>query len=275
MGPNTKRGCSTTMSGRRTGMRRGIALLEVVVAVSILVVAMGVVGAAFRNGQQNVLLADRMMRATNMTERLLTHMELGLVSAGEQEQSGGFGEEAEPGMSWKAEVNPDPTLPGLLRVTIHIYMGDPEGSENEHQKLLTTTVLRAEPRTINLETDFGFTAEQMDMLTQAIPGGEALLDPTSFDPRTIAQLDLETLKELIPTLMAALGGNMGAGGGLDALIQAAQRGDIQQLQQLGQQLGQQQMGGQPGQPGQGGQPPAGGRQGSRQGSKLPGGGGGR
>lgn len=233
--------------------QRGVALLEVVVALSILLVAMAIVGATFRNGSQNVLLAERMNQAQLLTERLLTELDVGLIPIEIPEQgvpsdelTGWFGEDAPPGMSWKLEVTSDDTLPDLLRVGVSIFQGDPEASDDQHQRLLTTYVVRVVPRAINLETDFGFSEEQLDQLTEAIPGGAAVFDPASFDPRTIASLDIDTLRELIPTLIQAFGGGL-VGGELDSILQAAQRGDLSGLQDLGNKLGglQQQAGGAP------------------------------
>lgn len=259
-----------------SGRRRAAALLEVVIAISILLVAMSVVGATFRNGAHNVELAERMNQASSLTDRLLTELDLGLapilqpVEAGDAAASGGqkqeltgwFGEDAPPGMSWKVEAEPDILLPDIFKVGVHIYLGDPDAGEDRTQRLLSTYVLRAVPRTINLETDFGFSEEQLTMLTDAIPGGAAVFDPTNFDPRTIASLPLDQLQELLPMLMAALGGGA-MGGQFDSLLQAAQRGDLSGIQDLARQLGtlqQAQGGGQipglPGMPGQGGvQPP--------------------
>lgn len=221
-----------------------------VVALSILLVAMAVVGATFRNGSQNVMLAERMNQAQLLTERLLTEMDVGLIPLNVPEQgmpneelSGWFGEDAPPGMSWKLEITSDENLPDMLKVGVSIFLGDPEASDDQHQRLLTTYVVRVIPRPLNLETDFGFTQEQMDQLTEAIPGGAAILDPTQFDPRMIASLDIETLRELLPALIQALGGGM-LGGQLDSILQAAQRGDLSGLQNLGNQLsGLQQQGG--------------------------------
>lgn len=233
---------------------------------------MAVVGATFHQGMHSVRLAERMSQADTLTDRLLAEIDLGLApilqpveapaTGGDapggspgaaaanqsQELTGYFGEDAPPGLSWKVETSTDVELPDMVKVAVHIYEGDPDGGENEQVRLMSTFVLRAQPRNINLETDFGFSEEQLTLLTDAIPGGAAILDPTNFDPRSIAQLDLETLRTILPALIAAMGGGALGGGDLDALIQAAQRGDVSTLQKLGQQLGAQ----------GGGQPPPGG-----------------
>ncbi|RIK66785.1 MAG: hypothetical protein DCC65_08640 [Planctomycetota bacterium] len=253
--------------------RPAAALLEVVIAISILLVAMAVVGATFQNGARNVELAERMNQAGALTDRLLAELDLGLLTMTEgeangppQEFSGYFGEDAPPGLAWKAEVSRDPSLPGMLKVGVHIIAGDPEATDGRQQRILSTYVWRAEPRNINLETDFGFSQEQLDMLTDAIPGGAAVLDPTNFNPRDIASLPLDQLQQLLPLIMQALGGGM-IGGQLDSLLQAAQSGDLSGLQDLARQLGQQ-GGAVPGLPGL---PDMGGRQPGRVGVQPPGG----
>lgn len=266
---------------RRAGLRAA-ALFEVVVSLSILMVAMAVVGATFRNGAYHVELAERLNQANTLTERLLCELDLGLlpimqpVAADQlsganrtQEISGWFAEDAPPGMSWKIEVAADQNVPGVMKVGVHIFLGDPDGGENRQQRLLTTYVFRAEPRSINLQNDFGIEEEQLALITDAIPGGAAMFDPNNFDPRAIAQLDLDTLRELLPILMAAFGGEMGAGQ-LDALMQMVQRGDMAGLQKMAEQAG----GGQGGLPGVGAPAiPGGGGTGLPQGGRRGGSGG--
>jgi hypothetical protein len=226
----------------RRPRRRGAALLEVVVALSILLVAMSVVGLTFRNGQRNAELTDEMTRAMMLTERLLAEMETGILEMEEREQSGWFGEEAMPGMSWRVLVNPHEDINGLVDVDIEIHMGDPDGSDEEHQLVLSTRVQRPEPRGIDFEKDFGLDQDQIDQLTEAIPGGVAVIDPTDFDVRSLASLDLDALVELLPTLIQAFGANIG-GGQLDGLIQAVQSGDLGAIQQEGQRVAQEAQGG--------------------------------
>jgi len=211
-------------------------LLEVVISLGILLVAMAVVGLAFHNGQQHVELAEQMTRARLMTEKLVAEMDTGLLDLTDREQSGWFGDESIPGMSWRMEVNPADRVKGLLDVDLNIYMGDPDGSEDEHQLILATRVERAEPRGIDFEKDFGLDQDQIQQLTDAIPGGSQVLDPTNFDPRSLAQLDLDTLVDLLPTLIQAFGANL-AQGQIDQLIQAAQSGDLSGLQNLAGQQG--------------------------------------
>ena len=204
-------------------------LLEVVISLGILLVAMGVIGLAFNNGLHKVEFAERMIRALLMTEKLVAEMDTDLLDLEDQEQFGWFGDESIPGMSWRVEINPSDQVQGLLEVDIRIFMGDPDGSEDERQLLLFTRVERIEPRGIDFEKDFGLDEDQIAQLTDAIPGGAQVLDPTNFDPRSLAQMDLDTLVELLPTLIQAFGASLGQGQ-IDQLIQAAQTGDLGALQ---------------------------------------------
>jgi hypothetical protein len=189
-----------------------------------------------------------------MTERLLSELDLGLIEMTAQELTGGFGEESIPGMTWKIEWGPDINLQGIVKIDVSIFMGDPDGPEDRRQFVSTTHVYRAEPRNINFETDFGFTQDQIDQLTEAIPGGAAVFDPANFDPRSIAQLPLETLRDLLPALIEAFGAGMLSGGQLDTLLQAARSGDVGALQDMAGQMGAGQI---PGAPPTGGLQPAG------------------
>lgn len=204
-------------------------LLEVVISLGILLVAMGVIGLAFNNGRQKVEFAERMIRAMLMTEKLVAEMDTDLLDLEDREQSGWFGGESIPGMSWRVEVNPADQIPGMLEIDISIYMGDPDGSADERQLLLFTRVERIEPRGIDFEKDFGMDEDQIAQLTDLIPGGTQFLDPTNFDPRSLAQMDLDTLVDLLPTLIQAFGSSLGQGQ-IDQLIQAVQSGDLGALQ---------------------------------------------
>lgn len=258
-------GASLIPTKRR--VRRGAALLEVVVSLSILLICMAVVGAVFSNGQYYVERAEQLARADIMTQRLIEEVETGIIAIGGGETFGNFGDEGAPNMYFRVAVSPDQNVPDLLRVDIDVYDGDPENDEENASLITTTHLLRAMPKGIDFARDFGFDEEQLAQITDAIPGGEAIFDPKNFDPRSLASLDLDTLVQMLPMLMQAFGGNLGAGD-LSALMQAAANGDTAMLRQLTQGLQQAQQGGEAGQgprefkpgdgPDEGGGPPPGG-----------------
>lgn len=242
--------------------RRGAALFEVVIALSLLLVAMSAIGVAFRNGLFHVEHAERMNQATLMTDRLLTALDLGLIAPSEKETTGYFENETIRGMAWQMEAQPIEEISGLFHIRVSIFMGDPEGADNEKQHLLTTYVLRAEPRSINLETDFGIPEEQLTMLTDAIPGGAAVLDPANFNPRDVAGLPLDTLREMLPMILQTLGITLNPGQ-MEDVMQALQKGDMREIQNLAEQAGGGQLPGNPLAPKDQpppNQPPGGGRQ---------------
>ncbi|MEK6643674.1 MAG: hypothetical protein AABZ08_07165 [Planctomycetota bacterium] len=243
----------TRIAGGPSRARRAAALLEVVVALSILLLAMAMVGMAFRNGAMNVDRSEQTARAIQMTQRLLGELSTRVTVVGEKEAAGSFGDEYPPDMCWRVAVTVADQLPGLLNLEIEIFNGAPESKEEERQTILRTFSQQAVFVPINMQRDFGMTAEQLEQLTQAIPGGQAVFDPTNFDPASIARLDMDMLKELLPILMQAFGGQAVAEN-LGDIMKAVQTGDTSGLQDLAQKV---QQGGQ--QPGQGasGQPPSG------------------
>ncbi len=213
-------------------------LLEVVVSLGILMVTIAVVGAVFRNGQQTIERSEALSRGMIMAERLIAEIDTnsGLLNLDEREQTDYFREgETLKGMSWKITVEPLQAVEGLLQIDVSIFIGDPEDDE-AHENVLTTRIYRAIPRGIDLENDFGLDEDQIAQISDAIPGGAQLIDPNNFDPKALASLDMDTLIELLPTLIAAFGKNF-AGGQLDQIIAAVQSGDLGALQQLGGQLG--------------------------------------
>lgn len=244
---------------------RALVLLEVVISLGILLLTIAVVGMIFRNGRENVELAERMSRGMIMTERLIAEMDTnsGLLNLDEREQSGFFREdETIKDMSWKITADPSQRVEGLLEIDIDIFIGNPEGEIEERQFVMSTRLFRALPRGIDLENDFGLEEEQITSLTDAIPGGAQVIDPNNFDPRALASMDMETLIELLPTLIAAFGDQF-AGGQLDQIIAAIQSGDRDALNRMAGQAGLGQPGGQQGPPG-GGEQFDGGNQGGDQ-----------
>lgn len=228
---------------RAGSARRAAALLEVVVAISILLLGMAVVGMAFSNGAIYVERAERLSRTMELTQRLTGELASGITVVGENQASGGFGDaaprdEAGRELCWHIAVTPADQVPGLVNIEIEIFMGAPDSKPEERQHVLTTYAQQAVFVPLNMQRDFGMTQEQMDLLTQAIPGGKEVFDPAGFDPRSVARLDMDMLKQLLPLLIQAFGGQAVAEH-LDDIIKALQTGDTSGLQDLAQQAGKQ------------------------------------
>jgi len=205
--------CGLRISRWGARVRPGAALLEVVVALGILLMAMAMVGMAIRNSDRIARDAVEKSRALMLTEQLITYLDTGQEAfkdvANQREASGYFSVDAPPGWSWSVSMEKDPNVEGMERVTVKVIEGDPDAPEDEQRPLLVTHFLRAEKRNINLQEDFGMTEEQVTQITEAIPGGAALFDPTDFDPTSLARLDMDTLKEVLPMIMEQFGAMAG------------------------------------------------------------------
>lgn len=219
---------------RHAANRRAVALLEVILALGLLLIAMVAIGVIFRNGQYFIEQSEMRTRAMLLTEKLITDLDTGLIVMEEREQSGYFVingvNEGMPGMSWKIEEDPSKRVDGLLKIDISIFMGDPD-DEEQHKNILRTRIVRAEPRGFDFERDFGLDEDQIQQLTDAIPGGTQILDPTNFDPRALAQLPADQLVELLPTLIQAFGAQIGSGQ-LNQLLQLVNSGNLGNMQNV-------------------------------------------
>ena len=219
----------------RSPIARGAVLLEVVLSLGILMISMGAIGFTFSNGQYFLERSERLTRAMLMTEKLIVEMDAGLLSMEERELAGTFQTdgvtESLPGMSFKVVAEPSPRVVGLLNIDIDIYMGDPDDEENR-QLIMRTYVVRPLPQGLDFERDFGLDQEQIEQLTEAIPGGAALFDPNNFDPRSLASLPIDQLVEILPSLLQAFGGQLGQGQ-IDQLLNAVESGDLSGLQNGG------------------------------------------
>lgn len=241
---SARRPCPGAFRARSTngvrGARRGVVLLEVVVALSLLLVALAMIGAAFRNSDRNARRAVEQARAMMLSEQIITYFDTQQPQfKDEREVSGTFDVEGPPGWGWKVTVVDDVNVEGMKRVTVRIVDGDPDGSEDDQRPILVSHFLRAEPKNFNLQEDFGLTDQQIDDLTAAIPGGAAFFDPQDFDPTSLARLDMDTLTEILPMLMqafAGVAGQMGGmGGGAGGNMTPEQL--MQQMNQMNPQIG--------------------------------------
>ena len=235
-----RRSARGRLAGTRSRQRlRAVVLLEVVVSLGIIILAMGVIVLAFNNGNYRVHRAEERIQALIMTERLIAEMDTKILDLEEitegSGESGFFGDESIKGLSWRMTLDPSSRVEGLLKIDFFIYMGDPDDEDNR-QFVMHTRVFRPEPRGIDFERDFGLDEDQIQLLMDAIPGGAAALDPTNFDPRALAQLPLDDLVELLPTLIQAFGGNLG-GLPMDQIIEAVKSGDTETLQDIAGQQG--------------------------------------
>jgi len=201
----------------------GAALLEVVVALALLTAGMATVGLQIQHALRGAERAEQTTRAVMLAESKLAELDAGLLSQ-EMELAGEFGP-AFPGFAWRMTIEPTDT-PELNLVTIQIThsesdpaTGQPVG---EPKVLYTARTFRATPPTVDMERDFGLSAEQVASLSDAT--SMEGFDPTQFSPSDLQGMSLDELLGMLPTLIEMFGGQ----GGLDAeaIRQALESGEL-------------------------------------------------
>ena len=186
--------------------RRAALLLEVVVALTIMTAAMGILAAQLVSGMKASAYAEQQTRVSKLVDRFLALLELDQNLQKQvfldRQTDGDFGTE-NPGYFWRVAVEPT-DVEGLGRVRIEIlYQADEEKSEQVAgaEVVRTVALLKADPGRINLASDFGLEEEQLTQLTELqIPG----LDPAKFDPQALISMDPSELMALLPTILPLL-----------------------------------------------------------------------
>jgi len=198
--------------------------LEVVVALTILVAALGVMGAQLVAGLRLMGEADQQARAAALADRLLTMVEfdpeLEEVIAQEKRMDGDFGL-AYPGWFWELEFEPLETEGEFVEEQVplsqvHVRVLHQEDRERADDsagaKLVREVVLLKAPRPkINLVEDFGMSQEQAEQLGAALPVGD--LDLLALDPQvlvTLATQDPQTFLTLLEPLLPLIRQYFGA-----------------------------------------------------------------
>ncbi|MCH8912641.1 MAG: hypothetical protein IIA33_03625 [Planctomycetes bacterium] len=82
---------------------------------------------------------------------------------------------------------------------------EPGDIEDAHVVMVLYS-FRPTPPTLNLQRDFGVSDEQIEELAASLPPD---LDPLDFSPAAFAEMDLETLLELMPLLLEIFGQGFG------------------------------------------------------------------
>ncbi|MFO0840349.1 MAG: hypothetical protein U1D55_17715 [Phycisphaerae bacterium] len=244
---------------------RAALLLEVVVALTILVAAMGILGAQLVGGLKLTGYAEQQARANQLTDRILALLELDPEKiqqlATETHAEGDFGTQY-PGFLWRTTIEPITDVAGLGLVTVEILY-DASGSKTSDieaaRVVRSVHLLKSAPGRVDLENDFGVDSEQIEQITQMVPIPG--FDPKQLDPQAIVSLDPTQLLELLPQLLPLLqqfGGQ--APPGLEGLLAGGPPSPEQIQELLRQRLSGATPdggGGAPGGPGRGGFPGAG------------------
>lgn len=203
---------------RRARCRPAALLLEVVVALTVMVFALGMLGSQLIAGLRMTTESDGQTRAAQLADRIIALLELDMNVAerffAEASAEGDFGEML-PGYFWHAYTDETREFEGLglELVTVDIlYQPNSELQEDREtaQVVYSVHYLKADPARIDLQQDFGVSPEQLAQFEQLAP--VAGLDIGSLDPQQLVALEPEMLMQLLPQLLPLLQGQMMNGG---------------------------------------------------------------
>jgi hypothetical protein len=225
------------MRSRFRNRRRSALLLEVVVALAIMVSAMGLMAAQLSSGLQMATLNEDQLRGSLLAERMIALIELDPITqeliANDELVEEEFGDEY-PGYFWRVinePVNRDEE-DGLHIIVLEVlYQRDQErlDSIDDADVIRRLAMLKAPPNTIDLVADAGLPEETIDQIRQLIPIAD--FDPRAVNLQQIVAMDPEAMLQLLPLLQSFMGAAQG--GGLEGLS----GGDVERLRELQGQLG--------------------------------------
>jgi hypothetical protein len=192
-------------------------LLEVVLALTILVAALAAIGVQINSGISVGYENDRLTQALMLAEAKLGQLDTGTLVV--ENSYDAFGATF-PGYFWRFDFTPHEDVPGMFLVRLEILYsfpdeilepGDATEADLEKAEILATIhTIRPTPPTLDLQRDFGMTDEQMDEIAAKLP--PEIADPTNISPAALANMDVQTLLDLMeaaPELMGLLGAGFG------------------------------------------------------------------
>ncbi len=235
----------------RFASRRGALLLEVIVAMTILVASLAMIGAQLRGGVRNAIVGEELLQGSMLADRLAARLELDLALQqqvfDEQTREDDFGDQY-PRWFWRLEIEPlidqeapvdneiedDPAAP-VFEISLEIlYQDDPLRPDDisDARVVRQVRMLKAAPTQIDLERDYGMAEEQIAQLQELMPN----LDPENVNPQELID-ELTRDPETMMTMMADILPLMQtlAAGGLSGTN--GQQLDMGQLQQMMTQFG--------------------------------------
>ncbi len=202
----------------RRSDRPAALLLEVVVALAVLVTAIGLLSAQLAGGLHMTSWAEEQLRASLLADRILALVQLDpqmqrrMDEAEDLEDE--FGKDY-PGYFWRVHHQPleRESEDELRLITIQVlYQPDPDRPENIEGAIPVRelALIKAKPATVDLVEEAGLDEQAAELLRQAVPIPD--FDPRAVDlHQLVALLDLDTIMELMP-LLAPLLEQLAAGG---------------------------------------------------------------
>ncbi len=200
---------------RNLHRRRGALLLEIILALTILFMGMSIIGIQLQTSIKIGYDNERRTQALLLAEAKLAQLDSGALNlqremGADGVMEGDFGKSF-PGYFFRFTMEEHEDLEDVFEITTEILYGPPEddlepGDIEDSEVVLVLYSFRATPPTLNLQRDFGVTDEQIEELTASLPPD---LDPLDFSPAAFAEMDLETLMELMPQFLEIFGQGFG------------------------------------------------------------------
>lgn len=207
--------------------RRAALLLEVVIALTVMVAAMGFLCAQLAGGMNMTTLAEEQFRATQLTDRMLALVQfdpdiqrrIAEEQLVEDDFSYDDGGNAYPGWFWRVTLTPvEPDMEDIGLVTIEILhqrdAAHPESLEGA-AVVRQVALLKAAPAQIDLVADGGLTEAAAEQLRQTIPIPD--FDPRAMDFQKLMSMNQEDMLGLASAVMG-LAGQAGAGSDLSGFL---------------------------------------------------------
>ena len=166
--------------GFRVLRLRAALLLEVVIALAVLVTAMGLLAAQLAGGLNMTTYSEEQLRAALLADRIVNLVQLDpqmQQQLGDQEVvEDRFGDD-QPGYFWRVTTEPvDREHPDDLKlITIEVlYQADPQRQDNigglsDAKMVRKLALLKAKPGSLDLVEQAGMTEEQAEQLRQVVP----------------------------------------------------------------------------------------------------------
>lgn len=188
---------------------RGFILLEVVLSLALLVMGMTYIGAQIQNAQATAYETEALTRILMLVEMKLAELDTGLINLDEEadnEVEGDFTRRI-PDYGWRMRFDPTVTE-GLRAITLDILYAprlilDEEFDVDEAETVHTVYTLRAIPGRVDLQSDFGFTEEAIETLSETSPIDA---DWSDFDlPGVGRDADMEEVIDFLLAMIEASG----------------------------------------------------------------------